>query len=110
MSPEDIISIAFCFYGSKWLLLLGLQSHSIDAYMPGDFRHNVCIASYRSLFLCDVMAVRRLPFQRRGTLTLRLVLHTRRCIGSSSVYLRVPDEEDIRVLSDIIDFVSRSGM
>ena len=47
------------------------------------------------------------PFQRRGTLTRRLVRHTRRCIGSSIVYLRVPDEEDSRVLSDAID-VSRS--
>ena len=48
-------------------------------------------------------------FQRLGAFTFRLVRHTRRCIGLSIVYLRVPDEEDIRVLSDIID-VSRSRM
>ena len=75
--------------------------------MPGDFRYNICIASYRWLLLCDVMAVRPLPFQRRGTLTLRLMRHIRRCNGSSIVYLRVPDEEDSRVLSVATD-VSRS--
>ena len=85
-----------------------LQTYSVAAYMPGGFGHNVCIASYRWLFLCDVMAVRFFPFQRRGTLTLRLMRHIRRCNGSSIVYLRVPDEEDSRVLLDAIDYVSRA--
>ena len=69
--------------------------------------HNVCIATYRWLFLCDVMAVRLLPFQIRRTLTPRLMRHLRRCYGSSIVFLRVPDEEDSRVLSVATD-VSRS--
>ena len=48
------------------------------------------------------------PFQRRRTVTLRVMRHIRRCNGSSIVYLRVPDEEDGRVLLDAIDYVSRS--
>ena len=83
------------------------QACCYAAYKPEDVRYNICIASYRWLPLCDMMAVRPFPFQRRGTITLRLVRHIRRCIGSSIVYLRVPDEEDSRVLLDTID-VSRS--
>ena len=68
---------------------------------------------YRQLSMVTFMLYdgrQAFSFQRLGTLTVRLVRHTRRCIGSSIVYLRVPDEEDIRVLSDIIYFVSRSRM
>ena len=42
-----------------------------------------------------------------GNVNISFGANIRRCIGSSIVYLRVPDEEDSRVLLDATD-VSRS--
>ena len=89
-SPEDINPTFSLYQGSMLMFLLGVANLQRCCLCARRFQIQYLYCQRSIVILCDVMAVWPLPFQRRGTITLRLVRYIRRCSGSGIVYLRVP--------------------